>query len=60
MVYKKVDTDMNFVAREKKVEEFWKENKIFEKSIETKKQGEPTYFTTVLLRQTVSLTSVTF
>ena len=44
MVYKKVDTDMNFVAREKKVEEFWKENKIFEKSIETKKQGEPYVF----------------
>ena len=30
-MYKKVDTDLNFVEREKKVEEFWKENDIFKK-----------------------------
>ncbi len=39
-MYKKVSTDLNFVEREKKVEQFWKENNIFEKSIESRKQGE--------------------
>ena len=33
-MYEKVSTNLNFVEREKKVESFWKENKIFEKSIE--------------------------
>ena len=33
-LYQKVDTNLNFVDREKKVEEFWKENHIFEKSME--------------------------
>ena len=33
-MYKKVPTDLNFVAREKEVEQFWNENKIFEKSME--------------------------
>ena len=32
-MYKKVDTSLNFVDREKEVLEFWKENKIFEKNI---------------------------
>ena len=36
-MYNKVSTDLNFVEREKKVLEFWKENKIFEKSIEESK-----------------------
>ena len=39
-MYKKVDTNLNFVDREKKVEEFWKENHIFEKSMENRKEGE--------------------
>ncbi len=39
-MYQKVSTDLNFVEREKKVEQFWKENNIFEKSIESRKQGE--------------------
>ena len=34
MLYSKVPTDLKFVEREKEVEKFWKENKIFEKSIE--------------------------
>jgi isoleucyl-tRNA synthetase len=42
MVYEKVSTNLNFVEREKKVEEFWKENKIFEKSIKNR-EGCPTY-----------------
>ena len=33
---------MNFVDREKKIEEFWKENKIFEKSIE-EREGSDVY-----------------
>ncbi len=40
IVYQKVDTNLNFVDREKKVEEFWKENHIFEKSMENRKEGE--------------------
>ena len=41
-VYEKVPTSLNFVEREKKVEAFWKENHIFEKSIENRKDG-PSY-----------------
>jgi len=35
-VYNKVSTNLNFVEREKNIENFWKENKIFEKSIENR------------------------
>ena len=31
-MYEKVSTKLNFVEREEKVLEFWKENKVFEKS----------------------------
>ena len=41
-MYKRVPTDLNFVQREKEVLNFWKENQIFEKSMEVTKQG-PTY-----------------
>ncbi len=41
-MYEKVPTNLDFVAREKAVLDFWKENKIFEKSIESRK-GCPTY-----------------
>ena len=41
-MYEKVRTDLNFVDREKKVEQFWKDNNIFEKSMESRKEG-PTY-----------------
>ncbi len=44
MIYEKVNSDMNFVEREKKVGEFWKENKIFEKSIEQRREGTPYVF----------------
>ena len=36
-MYKKVPTDQNFVSREKEVLKFWKENRIFEKSEEGRK-----------------------
>ena len=39
-MYKKVSTDLSFVEREKQVEKFWKDNQIFEKSMEQRKQGE--------------------
>ena len=35
-MYKKVSANLNFVEREKAVENFWKENKIFEKTCEKK------------------------
>ncbi len=41
-MYQKVSTDLNFVDREKGIEEFWKENDIFRKSMENRKEG-PTY-----------------
>ncbi len=41
-MYNKVNTDMNFVEREKEVEKFWKENDTFRKSMERRKDG-PTY-----------------
>ncbi len=44
MVYQKVPTDLNFVEREKKVETFWSENKIFEKSIELRDKGDSYVF----------------
>ena len=40
VMYKKVDSSMNFVDREKEVVEFWNENSIFTKSMDTRKQGE--------------------
>ncbi|MBQ2444065.1 MAG: isoleucine--tRNA ligase [Clostridia bacterium] len=43
-MYKKVDTNLDFVQREKEIEKFWKENKIFEKSIEERKGGKPYVF----------------
>ncbi len=43
-MYKKVPTDLRFVEREKAIEQFWKDNQIFEKSIESRKQGEPYVF----------------
>ncbi|MBO5238627.1 MAG: isoleucine--tRNA ligase [Lachnospiraceae bacterium] len=41
-MYEKVSANLNFVEREAKVEQFWKDNKIFEKSIE-EKEGCPVY-----------------
>ncbi len=39
-MYNKVETNLNFVEREKKTEQFWKDNDIFQKSIEQRKDGE--------------------
>lgn len=40
--YKEVSTNLNFVERERETEKFWEENKIFEKSIEARK-NDPVY-----------------
>lgn len=39
-MYDKVSTNLNFVEREKNIEKFWADNKIFEKSIDSRKDGE--------------------
>ena len=39
-MYKQVSTNLNFVEREKDVEKFWKDNDIFKKSMEHRKEGE--------------------
>ena len=39
-MYKKVDTSLNFVEREKKIVEYWNENKVFEKSMAQTEGGE--------------------
>lgn len=41
-MYDKVNSNLDFVTREKKVEQFWKENRIFEKSME-ENEGKPQY-----------------
>ncbi len=40
MLYEKVSTNLGFVEREKETLDFWKENNIFEKSVEHRKEGE--------------------
>ena len=39
-MYRKVPTDLNFVAREKEVEKFWEDREIFKKSMENRKEAE--------------------
>ncbi len=39
-MYKKVETNLNFVQREKEIIEFWETNKIFEQSIKKNEGGE--------------------
>ena len=39
-MYKKVPADLKFVEREKDTLKFWEENKVFEKSIEDRKDGD--------------------
>ncbi len=43
-MYEKVSTDLNFVEREKQVEQFWKDQKIFEKSVDSRRKGTPYVF----------------
>ena len=39
-MYKKVDTKLDFAAREPEVAKFWKDNKVIKKMIEKNKNGE--------------------
>ena len=41
-MYEKVPTNLNFVEREKNIEKFWNDNHIFQKSMDSRKEG-PTY-----------------
>ncbi len=43
-MYKKVSTSLDFVPREKEVLDFWKENRIFEKSVELRADARPYTF----------------
>ena len=45
-MYKKVSTSLNFVDNELATEKFWKENEIFKKSVEMRKEtrGSMTIF----------------
>ncbi len=43
-MYKSISPNVNFVEEEKKIKEFWDQNKIFEKSMEEKPKGEPYVF----------------
>ncbi len=39
-MYEKVSTNLNFVEREKEVLKFWNENEIFQKSMDSRKEGD--------------------
>ena len=43
-MYKKVESDLNFVQREKQIKQFWKDNKIFEKSIDMRSKAQSYVF----------------
>ena len=43
-MYEKVSTNLNFVEREKKVEQFWKDNDIFRKSMADRADGKSYVF----------------
>ncbi len=43
-MYNSISPNVNFVEEEKKIEKFWSESKIFEKSIDSKAKGEPYVF----------------
>lgn len=43
-MYKSISPSLNFVDEEKKVEKFWEDEKIFEKSIDSRAKGEPYVF----------------
>ena len=43
-MYDPISPNVNFVEQEKKIEKFWRDEKIFEKSIEERKDGTPYVF----------------
>lgn len=59
-MYKKVDTSLNFVEREKQVVDYWNENHIFEDSVKMNEGKEEFSFYDVRPRRTESRISDTF
>ncbi len=43
-MYNSISPNLNFVEEEKKIEKFWEDEKIFEESIEFRRDGEPYVF----------------
>lgn len=43
-MYNSISPNLNFVEEEKKIEKFWEDNKIFEKSIKDREDGDPYVF----------------
>ncbi|MBO6231985.1 MAG: isoleucine--tRNA ligase [Ruminiclostridium sp.] len=43
-MYKKVESDLNFVQREKQIKQFWQDRKIFEKSIDMRSKANSYVF----------------
>ena len=43
-MYKSISPNLNFVEEEKKIKQFWDDEKIFEKSIDSRAKGEPYVF----------------
>ena len=43
-MYKSISPNVNFVEEEKKIKKFWDEEQIFEKSIDSRAEGEPYVF----------------
>ena len=58
-MYKKVDTSLNFLDREKEVLDFWRENDVYKKSERKNVGGQPFCFYDGPPRQTASRTSAT-
>lgn len=59
-MYKKINPDMNFVSREKEILDFWKKNRIFEKTLEKTRTERSFPFMTVRLLPTASRISGIF
>ena len=53
-MYEKVSPNLNFVDREKQTVKFWKDNDIFKKSMENRKEGETYTFFFLLYRKLLS------
>lgn len=59
-MYNKVDTNLNFVEREKQIEKFWEEHDIFKNRFTSMKMLMYSHFTTARRRLTANRISDTF
>lgn len=53
-MYNKVDTNLNFMEREKNVEQFWRDNDIFKRVWNSASRVRPTHSMTDLRLQTAN------